>query len=154
MDVHISRELSVSAEEVWQVVGERFDDLTWAPLVTASAMEGVLGVGAVRVCRFPPIPFATTGRICERLLEFNRESRTLTYQAVDAPGIMNRAVNRWTVTPISAGRCRVDLHATIELRGVARVFTPIVRMFIRRMSARTFDRLADHVAVVRARSAA
>jgi hypothetical protein len=62
---------------------------------------------------------------------------------------MSRAVNRWSITSLAPGRCRVDMHATAELRGFARLLTPIMAVLLRRMGAKTLTELANHVAARR-----
>lgn len=144
--MQLHREIGASAEAVWRVVGERFGDLTWSDGIDDSHLEGELGVGGVRVCRFPPNAFSREGLVRERLTEFDREARVLAYVAENVPGVMRTASNRWTVVPLGPERCRVEMRATIELRGIFGLFAPLLAFGLRRMGDRTLRELEGHVA--------
>lgn len=151
MEMKLERELPASAEEVWTVVGERFGDLSWTSGVTESYLDGggEPCAGSERVCQFPPNMFARAGEIRERLLSFDRAGKTFSYQTTEPTGVMQRATNRWTVTPLGEARCRVAMHATVELRGLARLLAPLMRPMLRRMGVQTLRELEDHVAALR-----
>ena len=145
MKVHLDRELAASAEDVWRVVGERFGDLTWSEGIDASHLEGELGVGGVRICRFEPNAFSREGVVRERLTEFDREARVLAYVAENMPGVMRCASNRWSVVSLGPDRCRVEMRAAVELRGIARLFAPLLGLGLRRMGSRTLQELEAYV---------
>lgn len=137
--MRIEREVAASAVEIWSVLGERFGDLSWSRDIESSALEGELGVGAVRVCRFPPNAFSRDGEIRERLVAFDREALTMAYEVTEPTGVMRRAINRWSLEPAGAGRCIMRSHATMELRGLARLLSPIVQLMLRRMASRFLE---------------
>lgn len=105
-DMKLAIEINAPADAVWELVGTRFGELsTWANPVHASTMLEP----DLRRCQ------TSLGTVHERVLAFDDAARTLTYEAVVRPPWMKRGVNRWTVTPLGAGRCRVESVATIEV---------------------------------------
>ena len=143
--MHLDHEIEASAEDVWRVVGERFGDLTWSEGIDDSHLEGELGVGGVRVCRFQPNAFSREGLVRERLTEFDRDGRVLAYVAENIPGVMRSASNRWTIVPLGPERCRVEMRANIELRGIFGLLAPLLAVGLRRMGARTLRELEAHI---------
>ncbi len=145
MEIQIHRDFAASAQEVWAVVGERFGDLSWSSGIDRSSLEGELGVGAVRVCEAPPNMLMKDGIIRERLLTFDRDAMRLSYEAVDPPGVMKHAVNRWSVVALDGQRARVEMRASVEfvavIGAVAWMFSP----WLRRMGRQTLDELAEHL---------
>lgn len=145
MDFKLSYEMKASADDVWWVVGERFDDLRWSSGITESSLEGELGVGAIRVCHFPPNQFSKTGMVKERLLSFDRKAKTLSYEVTESNGVMKSACNHWTIVPLGPKRCRVDMHAQVELQGIARWFSFFMGFMLKRMGTQTARELEAHV---------
>ncbi len=144
MEMEIQREFAVAAAQVWNVVGEQFGDLSWSTGITRSSLHGELGVGAVRHCEFPPNMFSRDGVVRERLLSFDRDAMSLSYEA-GPTGPIKRAVNRWTVVAMGPRACRIDMRATIELRGVMRLFSGLMRPMLRGMGTQTLDELGAEV---------
>ncbi len=145
MQMQMQREIPASAAAVWQVLGESFGDLTWIPMVTASQLEGELGVGAQRVCRLAPSMFSKSGTLRERLVAFDRAGMTFAYEALElAPGFRH-AGNRWSVVALGPNRCRVQMHGTFALAGTLWLMSPIVRIMVRRMGAATLRDLERRV---------
>ncbi len=142
------QDVELSAARAWAVLGERFGDLSWSTGITSSSLEGELSPGAIRVCRFPPNMFSKAGEVRERLLHYDPDARSLAYEATDLPGIMRKAINRWTISPRDAERCRIASHATVELRGPMVLLQPLMRVMLRRMGARFIDELVAHARTV------
>lgn len=145
MDLRMHRVLEHDAREVWAVVGERFGDLTWVGDVQSSELEGALEAGAVRTCRFEPNMFSKTGVVRERLLTFDRATRSMSYQALGLTGIFEGAVNRWTVKEVGPGRSRVEMHATIHAGGVRAMLLLPLWPVMRHMGRKTLNELATHL---------
>ena len=62
------------AAAAWAVLGERFGQIAeWAAPITASSLEGALGVGAVRTCHIAGFGPVAPGAIRERLIDFFAE---------------------------------------------------------------------------------
>ncbi len=94
MDIHEQVEIEAPASTVWEVVGERFGDIArWTEFLDSSSLEGELGVGAVRTCRFQPNVFSRTGTIRERLTSFDRDAMRLSYEGIGMSAFMERAIN-------------------------------------------------------------
>lgn len=141
----MEREIDASADEVWQVLGERFGELSWSSGITGSSLEGELGVGAVRVCEFPPNMFARDGTVKEKLLTFDREAMKFSYQPTTPLGPMKDAINRWTITPLGPRRCKVSSHATVQLRAWAWLFAPFMGPMLRKLGEEFLDDLIAEV---------
>lgn len=142
MEIQTQRVFDIPASEVWEVVGEQFGDLSWSDSITSSHLEGELGVGAVRVCLFPPNQFSKEGLIKERLLSFDREKMAISYEALGLNGVMKAATNRWTVVPTGAQSCRIDMHASVEMSGLMGMIAPLFGFMLKRMGRATLDQLA------------
>ncbi len=145
MEIKVSYEIAASAADIWSVIGERFDDMSWSDDVIESHLEGELGVGGVRVCRFPPNMFARNGESKERLIAFDRKTMTFAYEAMGMSGVMKEATNRWKVVPLGPERCRVDMRATVELGRVATVLAHAMRPLLHNMGRRTLRELERRV---------
>jgi hypothetical protein len=142
MDMRAELVISAPAEDAWAVVGERFGEIgEWASPITRSSMDGPSHVGRVRTCHVAGFgPFAP-GVIRERLVTFDPEARSLSYEAAEGlPGFIMRAVNRWSVHPGPGHACTVRIHATLTLRPVTRPLGPVLRW---RMRVDTRRVLAD-----------
>lgn len=130
-DLKLTIEIDAPAEVVWDLVGTRFGELSaWAnPVYASSMLEPDL-----RQC------LTSLGRVHERLLTFDAEGRTLTYEATVRPPWMKRGLNRFAVIPVGERRCRVESRATIEVHpwAMLRMFGQLPRLV--RMS-RTSDDL-------------
>lgn len=122
MKIHAELALSAPAEDTWAVVGERFGEIgDWASPITRSAMDGPPAAGRVRTCHvagFGPVP---PGVITERLLRFDPQTMTLSYEAVGGmPGFIRRAVSHWSVHQTQDGGSAVRISAPVTLRPAAR----------------------------------
>jgi len=116
--------VNASAEAVWEVVAGRFDRIgEWAAAIPAS---GVAAADVALVDLAAPVParVCETGiralpRITETIVGFDSANRTLTYEATEGmPSFVTAARNTWTVTALSATRCRVDIVAEFSTRGL------------------------------------
>jgi hypothetical protein len=142
MEMRAEVVISAPAEHAWGVVGERFGEIgEWASPITRSSMDGPPGVGQVRTCHVAGFGPVAPGVIRERLVTFDPEARSLSYEAAHGlPGFVMRAVNRWSVHPGPGRSCTVRIHATLTLRPVTRPLGPVLRW---RMRADTRRVLAD-----------
>ncbi|MFK7988794.1 MAG: SRPBCC family protein [Sandaracinaceae bacterium] len=147
MELTQTFELDAPASDVWHLLGERYGEVAdWASGLDGSRRTGELGVGCVRVCESPanwPFP---AGIVKERIEWFDRGSRELTYRAFDGlPGFLVSALNRWRVEPVDEMRCRLHMHATLELSALASWCSPVFRLATKRMG-RVFVRdLRQHL---------
>ncbi len=117
IDLVTEVELEAPASEAWRVLGEEFGNIgDWASGLQASSLNGCAEVGAQRTCElraFGPFP---AGRIIEELLEFDRDAMKFMYAPTSGmPPMFQAAKNRWSVEPLSASRCRVKSHASIDM---------------------------------------
>jgi len=147
MELHSEVIVYASAPTAWLVLGERFGQIgDWAAPIVTSTLEGELGVGAVRTCRFDRFgPFAP-GLVKERLLAFDPTAMSLVYESVAGmPSFVESAVNRWSVQPYTATTCRVRTHATLQLRGPVRLLGPLLQRMLEAGAARVLEELRHQV---------
>jgi hypothetical protein len=154
--------IAAPADQVWQVIGHRFDRIgEWATAIPASTAvpaspgrptAGTAGAGPPGL---PPVADAVdapvAGRVCqtgirlagaitETLTAYDDTNRTLTYQAAGLPAFVTLARNTWTVVPIDARTCRVSLRAQFDTRGL---LGALGRWVILAQTRRTGRHLAD-----------
>jgi hypothetical protein len=113
--------IEAPAETVWAVLAHQFDRIgAWAtaipsssPLPRASPVEGAPVAG--RVCH---TGMRLVTEVTERIVTYDEQRRTLTYQVENPPRFLKAARNRWQVEALSDQRTRVTMEATVEPRGV------------------------------------
>src|SRR5262245_2070457 len=132
--------IDAPAIAVWDLLAHEFDRIgDWATVVPKSHLlpgePRVAGAPvAGRVCA---TAFGTIPEVTERITAYDEAGRTLAYEAVGLPPFVGTASNRWSVTALDGRRCRVDLEATLQVRGVLGwVLYPAIRMQIFRAGPR------------------
>jgi len=135
------------AAAAWAVLGERFGQIAeWAAPITASSLEGALGVGAVRTCHIAGFGPVAPAAIRERLIDFDPQARSFTYEALDGmPGFIAKAINRWSVHARDAGSCTVRTHATLELRGPVAWLGRLLKWKLQADGQRVLDELRHQI---------
>ncbi len=133
MEIHCTILIDAPATEAWSVLGEHFASIgDWAASITASSLDGALGVGATRTCSskgFGPFP---GGEFSEVLTHFDPKSMAFSYRAVTGmPWFVSRAQNRWTVEALRENQCCVHSRATLELLWWMRPLGPILQRMMR-----------------------
>lgn len=147
MDMHVEIIINAPAATVWAAIGAGFGDIgRWAAPITTSALDDAPGAGAVRSChiaQFGPVP---AGVIQERLLAYDPQAMTFEYDVLSGmPGFVARAGNRWSVHARDAHSCAVRQHATLTLRGPARVLAPLMRPRMERDGRKVLEELKHWV---------
>lgn len=130
MKIHTSEELETSASAVWNVLGEQFGDIAnWFDGVVKSSMDSAVGVGAVRTCDVKAVGPVPEGKVVEKLTQFDRESRSLTFVITEGvPGFMKLVQNAWTVEDLENGRSRATSVVTVKLSWWALPMAPLIKM--------------------------
>lgn len=144
MQIHTKVKISTSAEKAWEVIGEQFGNFaSWTTALDSSSLEGVLGVGATRVCRtngaglFPPMIAE------ERLVEFDPKQKSYTYVVSKGlPAIFKRAQNSWSIETIDKTSCIVHSHVNIDMKVWLRPFNWFFVMLIKRDMKKFFDEMS------------
>ena len=147
MEMRAEVVINAPAEDAWAVIGERFGDIgEWASAITESVVDGPPAVGRVRTCRVAGFGPITAGVIRERLIEFNPEARSLSYEAAAGmPWFIADAVSRWSVHAGPGSACTVRIHATLGLRLAARLVSPALRWRMRADTRRALAELRHRV---------
>jgi hypothetical protein len=137
--------IEAPAERVWKVLGERFMHVgEWAAPITSSCpvAGSEPGVGMIRACTTAAFGPVKAGIIHERLTSFDRDHMTFEYEAIDGmPSFVAHAVNRWRVRRVDDRRCMLRIHATLILRGPARLLGWLVKWQMRVGGARVVEEL-------------
>ena len=147
MEMRAKLVINALAEDAWAVVGERFGEIgEWASAITESVMDGAPAVGQVRTCQVAGFGPIAAGVIKERLIEFDPEARSLSYEAAEGmPWFIAGAVSRWSVHAGPGGACTVRIHATLALRPAARPLSPALRWRMRADTRRILAELMQRV---------
>jgi len=130
MKIRTSREVNASADAVWNVLGERFGEISgWFDPVVKSRMDGPLAAGATRICDVKAVGPVPEGEVVEQLTHFDRDARSLTFQIrAGVPGFMRLVENAWTVEQTGANTCTATSIVTINLAWYALPMTPLIKM--------------------------
>jgi len=143
MNLEFEVRVATPAARAWELVGEHFGAISeWAAPIAASSLDAELGVGAVRTCSleaFGPVP---AGEIQQRLVAFTPSAMSLTYEAIAGmPSFIGRATNTWSVVADGSGACRIRTQAHLELRGLARLFSFLLKWQFAAGGARVLSEL-------------
>jgi hypothetical protein len=127
-------DVSASAENAWQVIGEQFGDIgKWSASLESSFLKGVLGVGAIRTCKgkgFGPFPPST---IEEKLTHFDSKKFQFTYEANKGlPAFVKKAQNAWSIEAIDSDNCIIYTRALVTLSPWMKPFGWILPMILKR----------------------
>ena len=119
----VQREISidVSAEQLWEMVGPGFVDVYhWSSNVDHAEGKGEAEFeGAVCSERFCKVNVKGFNKISEKLTKYNEENMNLAYEVQDGmPGFVSKALNDWTVVPISANQSKLVMKATFRSKGL------------------------------------
>lgn len=107
--VLVEKNLSVSPENVWEIVGDFDGWASWHPVVKTSVADG-RHVGAIRI-----LVLADGGRISDRLVAYDESAMTYSYVVATEPNPLPVADYRATITvvPLVSG-CSVRWEATFN----------------------------------------
>ena len=121
MNIRTTVDIAASAADAWRLLGEGFGDWAqWAPGIDASALEGPLSEGVVRVNRT-----ASLGTVRQELVRFDRETRALAYEVRGGlPPFLTTMRNDWVIEALGADRCRLDGDARFQLTEAAVAMRP------------------------------
>lgn len=130
--------IAASADRVWDLIGHGFTDMgSWASAVTSSTASAS---GDGRVCEVDGL--GAVGPIVEKLTSYDDQQRELTYEVeAGRPAFVASARNTWRVDHLTAGGARVAISAEVELRGLARLATPVTAVGLRLLGGRTLREL-------------
>jgi hypothetical protein len=147
MEMRAELVIGAPAEDAWVVVGERFGEISeWASAITESVMDGPPASGRVRTCQVAGFGPIGAGVIKERLIQFDPQARTLSYEAAEGmPWFIAGAISRWSVHAGPGSGCTVRIHATLTLRWAARPLGPALRWRMRADIQRVMAELKHEV---------
>ena len=104
LNASVSEEVPLSADAVWNVIGD-FDDIRkWAPAVMATTSE-VTPEGRVRTLSMPP-----DGRQIKELM-IDKGAYSYTYTVI---GGVKGSSSTVSVVPVDAGKSRIELRVVFD----------------------------------------
>jgi uncharacterized protein YndB with AHSA1/START domain len=143
IDLHATVEIDRPADEVWRLVADYDRDPEWrggvATMAPSTAGPVVVGTTTAEQLRMAGRTFTNTGVVTT--VEPGRRFAWRTTSGVPAHG--SRAV-----TPLAAGRSRVDLEMVVTVTGLHRLVRPALAAMMRRGLAADAARLARLASVV------
>ena len=130
MKITTTIEINGPASAAWDVLGERFADVSdWADSIVKSSIDGPLDRGVVRTCDIRAAGPVAAGQITEELTHFDRESQALTYDVRSgAPKVMKAIENAWEIESIDDSRCKATSRATFAMKWWALPLAPLMRI--------------------------
>jgi hypothetical protein len=147
MQIGTSIDIDAPAEQVWQIIGPGFADVSgWASAVETSRPSGGPGPGDApcdgRICTVTATGF---DHLTETLTHYDPATRSLTYRATRGmPRFVTLATNTWRVQPKPDGGSTFTMHATVHLAGVGRAVAPLLRGYLLRVGRRTAGDLKSY----------
>lgn len=137
LHVAASAELAAPADRVWAIVADYRHDVRWREGVVAMQQDtpGLVVDGTVTTERFAMLGTRTTNLARISRVASGTSFAWTTFQGVTAHGTR-------TVTALSSGWSRVDLHTFYTPRGPERLIAPIIRRALSASLARSVERLA------------
>lgn len=123
-----THEINAAADDVWDVMGERFADIAdWSTSVLESSLDGPLQAGSTRTCKLAPTP-AGLDTIEEKLTAFDRQRKVFGFDIVTGlPGFMKRVSSEWKLQAVGPNRTRATNTLTIEVKWYMTPMLPIIR---------------------------
>lgn len=122
IEIRVLTDIDVSANVLWQIAGPGFANVAaWTQSVERSTAEGP-----------PVLPGAPcAGRVChvnirgydtlrEEITHYDAAAKELAYRVTQGtPSFVLLAQNHWTIRPVSATECQVEMLCTLRLRPIA-----------------------------------
>ncbi len=139
MNIHIETEINASADVVWEIIAHRYTKIDqWASLVKKSweLTNADVPKGYDISNDAPVVGRATAtglGVPHEFLTHYSDQDREFTFRAANIPKIMTYSQNNTKVIALEESKSLLSFDIRIELWGVFKLFTPILR---RRMPKR------------------
>jgi uncharacterized protein YndB with AHSA1/START domain len=130
-------DIEASATAVWEVIGPGFADIgSWASAIPHSAATAD---GRGRVCTVSGVP--GIDQVVEQIIANDHDARTLTYLAQGMPAFVTEARNQWRIEPLGPQRTRATFVADVDVKGLARLATPLLWLGLRALGRRTLREL-------------
>ncbi len=108
--------VNASADQVWEVLGNQFNDVSkWASVVLDSKAIPDLPPGSGRICNVKGL-----GETYEKLENYDDQNRefTFTLESKKVPFFMRQIVNTWQVKPQGDNQAQVSMVGNITLMPV------------------------------------
>ena len=123
--------VNASADRLWEIMGLQFAEVShWASSIYASRERNSSTVPpgapcAGRVCE------TSMGSFKEQILAYDDRRKTLAYDAKGdkMPFFVKHLENNWTFTPLTDGKCKVEMRMEMSLLPVFNLLmAPMMRM--------------------------
>jgi len=113
--------IDVPAAELWEMIGPGFVDVyKWSSNVDHAVGSGSPEFdGAVCSKRTCDVNVKGFSKINETLTKYDANKKVLAYQVDEGmPGFVTKAVNKWTVMPVSDTQSKLVMHAEFGSKGL------------------------------------
>jgi hypothetical protein len=147
MDIINKFDIDAPINTAWQLLGEEFGEVSgWAEPVTTSALDGPLDRGVTRSCKIKAVGPFPAGELTEKLSEFNRKTKVLTYVIkTGAPPFLTHIQNRWSIEGRDANSSIANSTITYRLKWWAMPFAPLFSIMMRTSTKPIFAQFRDAV---------
>ncbi|MBW2591968.1 MAG: SRPBCC family protein [Deltaproteobacteria bacterium] len=111
---HVSMKttLNAAAEQVWRTVSD-FNGLDkFVGAVASSSVNGT-GIGAERT-----LSLQDGGRIVEKLVRLDNDTRTLQYSIVSSPLPVKNYISKITIKKLGRSQCEITWSSTFYAKGI------------------------------------
>ncbi|MFT4705100.1 MAG: hypothetical protein ACI81R_002808 [Bradymonadia bacterium] len=134
MDIINRFDIDAPAAAAWQLLGEEFGEVSrWADPVASSSLDGPLREGVTRMCTIKAIGPFPAGEVTERLSEFNRQKRVLTYEIKNGrPPFLSLLQNSWSLEGRGETSSVASSTMSYRVKWWALPFAPLIAMMMRR----------------------
>ncbi|TPW12676.1 MAG: hypothetical protein FD127_2516 [Acidimicrobiaceae bacterium] len=146
IEISTTTTINAEADHVWKILGEDFlavarwatsiDHSTANPLATAGPADAPADGRSCTIAGF--------GTTDERLVTFDRSSRTMSYSvaAKKIPPFVKGMLNEWSVEPAGNGKALVSSRITADAKGIlGAMVAPMMRMKLRKTADEIFTDL-------------
>jgi ribosome-associated toxin RatA of RatAB toxin-antitoxin module len=120
-DVKKEITINVSAEKLWDMVGNGFVDVyKWSSNVDHASGSGTAEFsGATCSERSCDVNVKGFSKIHEKLVEYDEKQMVLAYEVMEGmPGFVTKAVNQWTVVAIDENHSKLVMKAEFRSKGL------------------------------------
>lgn len=145
MKFAIEKTIDVTADQAWDLLGNRFADIgKWASAVEESYLDGPLENGSTRTCELKPTNIGS-GTIQERITRFDRDGRQLSYEIISGmPGFVTYLENAWTISSTDDGRAVMRSELTIRLAWYMALMSPVIKGQFKKTILGFIDEIAQN----------
>lgn len=140
----IKKELAISKsiEEVWEVLGNQFGEISvWSSLIKESKVYGdskLEGLNySIRETN------TTQGITKQEMTSFNKEQYSLSYKALSGTPFFIKSVNaKWSLSKLNDDNTQINMNVDVQTKGImAAILNPVAKMKLGKLGDELMDDL-------------